>query len=103
VHLGAFLENPSTSSFSIDKDYFDDVRYMPWYQRSPFSSLFHKLFSNKYFTFPYIFILGAIIIGIIRITAFSAKKRRHIYTGISYIILISLEIMIYFILRFFVL
>jgi len=103
VHLGAFLENPTTSSFRIEKDYFDDVSRIPWYKRHPFSGLFYKLFSNIYFTFFYIFILGAVIIEIIRITEFSAKKRKHLYTGISYIILICLEIMIYFILRFFVL
>ncbi len=103
VHLGAFLENPETSPFRIEKDYFDNVSRIPWYERHPFSGFFYKLFSNKYFTFPYIFILGVIIIEIIRITYISTKKRKHLYTGISYIVLICLEIVIYFVLRFFVL
>ena len=103
VHLGAFLENPEDSPFRIEKNYFDDASRMPWYGRHPFSGLFHKLFSNKYFTFLYIFILGVVIIEIIRITYISTKKRKYLYTAISYIILICLEIMIYFILRFFVL
>ncbi|MCD4670796.1 MAG: hypothetical protein K8S14_10165 [Actinomycetia bacterium] len=103
VHLGAFLENPTNSPFRIEKDHFDNVSGIPWYGRHPFSGLFYKLFSNKYFTFPYIFILGVVIIEIIRITYVSTKKRKSLYTAISYIILICLEIMVYFILRFFVL
>ena len=103
IHLGAFLENPANSPFRIEKDHFDNVSDIPWYERHPFSGLFYKLFSNKYFTFLYIFILGVLIIEIIRITYISAKKRRYLYTAISYIILICLEIVVYFILRFFVL
>lgn len=103
IHVGAFLENPSASPFQVDKGYFEDVRVKPWYEKHPFSGFFYKLFSNKYFTFVYLFILGAVVIEIIRITAFSAKKRKGPYIGISYIILIALEILSYFILRFFVL
>jgi len=103
IHLGAFLENPGDSSFRIEKDYFDKVSRIPWYGRHPFSEFFHKLFSNKYFTFLYIFMLGIIIIEIIRITYISTKKRKYLYTGVLYIILICLEIVVYFILRFFVL
>jgi len=103
VHLGAFLENPGDSPFRIEKDHFDNVSRIPWYGRHPFSGLFHKLFSNKYFTFLYIFILGVVAIEIIRITYISTKKRKYLYTGVLYIILICLEIVVYFILRFFVL
>jgi len=103
IHLGAFLENPGDSPFHIEKDYFDNVSSIPWYGRHPFSGLFHKLFSNKYFTFLYIFILGVVVIEIIRINYISTKKHRYLYTGALYIILICLEIVIYFILRFFVL
>lgn len=103
IHLGAFLENPESSPFRIEKDYFDNVSRMPWYEKHPFSGFFYKLFSNKYFTFLYIFILGAVVIEILRITYISTKKRKYLYTGVLYIILICLEIAVYFILRFFVL
>ena len=103
VHLGAFLENPTDSPFRIEKDHFNNVSRMPWYERHPFSGLFQKLFYNKYFTFLFLFIFGAIIIEILRINIFLKKKRRYLYIGTAYIILICLEIAIYFILRFFVL
>ncbi|MFC2159561.1 hypothetical protein ACFLQS_02455 [Actinomycetota bacterium] len=102
VHAGAFLNNPSTSPFIIEKGYFDDIRSIPWYEKHPFSGFFYKLFANKYFTFIYLFIIGVVIIEIIRITAISVRKRKGLYTGISYIALIAILILIYFILRFFV-
>ena len=103
VHVGAFLENPGNSPFIIEKGYFEDIRKVPWYERHPFSGFFYKLFSNKYFTFTYLFILGIVVIEIIRITALSLRKRKGLYTIISYIVLIAIEILIYFVLRFFVL
>ena len=99
VHIGAFLNNPESSPFRIGPDYFNEIRSIPWYERHPFSSFFYKLFSNKYFTFLFLFIVGGVVIEIIRLTVFSEKKRRKLYTGISYIILLCLEIVIYFILR----
>ena len=47
-------------------------------------------------------ILGIVIIEILRITVFSGKRLRKLYSGISYIVLICLEIGIYFMLRIFV-
>lgn len=102
VNAGAFLNNPSESPFIIEKGDFDDIGSIPWYEKHPFSGFFYKLFANKYFTFIYLFIIGIVIIEIIRITAFSSRKRRVLYTGISYIALIAIEILIYFVLRFFV-
>ena len=102
VHAGAFLNNPPDSPFIVEKGYFDDIGSIPWYEKHPFSGFFYKLFANKYFTFIYLFIIGVVIIEIIRITAFSSRKRKVLYTGISYIILLAIEILIYYILRFFV-
>ncbi len=102
VHIGTFLNNPPASPFIIEKGDFDDIGSIPWYEKHPFSGFFFKLFANKYFTFVYLFIIGIVIIEIIRITAFSSRKRKCLYTGISYIALIVIEILIYFVLRFFV-
>ncbi|MCJ7471826.1 MAG: hypothetical protein MUP02_03335, partial [Actinobacteria bacterium] len=102
VHAGAFLNSPSDSPFIIEKGYFDDIGSIPWYEKHPFSGFFYKLFSNKYFSFIYLFIIGVVIIEIIRITAFSSKKRKGLYAGISYIALIAIEVLMYFVLRFFV-
>ena len=99
VHLGAFLNNPGESPFRIGPEYFEGVSDIPWYERHPFSGFFYKLFANKYFTFLFLFIIGVVVIEIIRITAFSERKLKRLYTGISYIVLIALEIAVYFILR----
>jgi len=99
VHMGAFLENPDDSPFRIYQDYFKEVRAIPWYGRHPFSGFFYKLFSNKYFTFPYIFILGIIIIEILRITAFKKITKKVIFIPVAYLILILIGVGIFFLLR----
>jgi len=101
VNLGSFLENPENTIFRIGKGYFNQLKMRPWYQKHPFSEFFHKLFSNKYFTFLYISILGIIIIEILRVTIFSGRKRRPILLMVSYAGLAVIEVSIYFILRFF--
>lgn len=103
VHLGIFLENPENSPFIVEKGYFESVRSIPWYDRHPFSGFFYKLFANKYFTFPFIFILGIIIIELLRITVYVKRKKQALYIIFSYLILIILEVVIFFLLRFMVL
>jgi hypothetical protein len=103
VHLGTFLNNPEDSPFRIGPEYFDNIRDIPWYEKNPFSGFFSKLYNNIYFTFAFLFIIGAVVIEIIRITLFARKRLRKLYTGISYIILICLEAAAYFLLRLFVL
>jgi hypothetical protein len=103
VHVGAFLNNPEASPFRIGPGYFEEIRKIPWYDRHPFSGLFYKLYANKYFTFAFLSVIGAAAIELLRITAFWKKKRARLYAGISYIALISLEIAVYYLLRFFVL
>ena len=99
INLGGFLENPESSVFRIGKDYFNQLETKHWYQKRPFSEFFYKLFSNKYFTFLYLFILGIIIIEILRVTVIARSKRKIIWLVISYIVLISIETCIYFILK----
>lgn len=102
INIGSFLENPEDNVFRIEKDYFSKVREKPWYSRRPFSEFFYKLYSNKYFTFVYIFILGIIIIEILRITVFEKFKRKIIPVTISYAVLVVIEVCIYYILKFLV-
>jgi len=102
IHVGGFLENPEENVFRIEKDYFDKVREKPWYSRRPFSEFFYKLYSNKYFTFVYIFILGIIVIEILRITVFERFKRKIIPVMVSYVVLVVIEVCIYYILKFLV-
>ena len=102
TNVGGFLENPESNVFRIEEDYFDQLRMKPWYQKHPFSEFFSKLFSNKYFTFTYLFILGIIIIEILRITVFISRRRKIIGPVISYAVLILVEICIYFVLKFLV-
>jgi len=102
INVGGFLENPESNVFRIEEDYFDQLRMKPWYQKHPFSEFFSKLFSNKYFTFTYLFILGIIIIEILRITVFISRRRKIIGPVISYTVLILVEICIFFVLKFLV-
>src|SRR4030042_3698338 len=102
INVGGFLENPENNVFKIDKEYFSQLEMKNWYKKHPFSEFFYKLFSNKYFTFLYIFILGIVIIEILRVTVISRKKRKIIWLAVSYAVLIAVEILIYFILKFLV-
>lgn len=102
VNIGGFLENPENNVFKIDKEYFSQLGMKHWYQKHPYSEFFYKLFSNKYFTFLYIFILGIVIIEILRVTVISRKKRKIILLAVSYAVLIAIEVLIYFILKFLV-
>ncbi len=103
VHVGAFLKNPENSPFRIGSRYFDEVKSIPWYEKNPFSVFFYKLFANKYFTFLFLFIIGVVVVEILRVTVFSGKRLKKLYTGISYIILMCLGVVLYFTLRYFVL
>ena len=102
INLGSFLENPEECVFKIEEQYFDQLKERPWYKKHPFSEFFYKLYSNKYFTFVYLFILGVIIIDILRITVFIDKKRKMVNIAVSYAVLIAAEVCIYFILKFLV-
>jgi hypothetical protein len=102
INIGGFLENPENNIFRIEKDYFSQLKMKHWYQRRPFSEFFSKLFSNKYFTFTYLFILGIIIIEILRVTVLTGRRRKIIWIAVSYTALILVEICIYFILKFLV-
>jgi len=102
INVGGFLENPENNVFRIEKDYFNQLGMKRWYQKRPFSEFFYKLFSNKYFTFLYLFMLGIIIIEILRMTTLARKRRKIIWLTASYITLILIEICVYFILRFLV-
>jgi len=102
INLGGFLENPEDNVFTVEKDYFSELKTKHFYQKHPLSEFLYKLFSNKYFTFLYIFILGIVVIEILRVTVIARKKRKVIWFIISYIILLAIEVCTYFILRFLV-
>ncbi len=100
INLGGFLENPEDDVFRIGKDYFSQLKMKPWYRKHPFSEFFYKLSANKYFTFLYLFILGIIIIEILRVTVIARRKRKIMWVMVSYTALVIIEVCIYFILKF---
>lgn len=102
INVGGFLENPGSNVFRIEEDYFSQLKMKHWYQKRPFSEFFSKLFSNKYFTFVYLFILGIIVIEILRVTVLTRRRGKIIWLAISYTALILIEICVYFILKFLV-
>jgi hypothetical protein len=91
IHIGKYLNNPLSEEFRIDADYFENLKTVPWYNNHPFIEFFNKLYANKYLTFIYIYLLGAILIGILRITKLSAARKKILTNGILYIILFILD------------
>ena len=74
---------------------------MPFYKKHPYSGLFYKLSKDMFFTISFVFILGVIIIEIIRITAIRKKilaranKKYNYYLFLCYGILIIIGAGIY--------
>lgn len=91
INIGKYLNNPENEIFRIGPDYFKNLKQVPWYKNHPFAEFFRKLFANKYFTFIYIFVLGTIIVELLRITKFASKKKKGLFIGMSYIILLLIE------------
>ncbi len=99
INIGEFINNPNNNIFRIEKNYFNQLKEKPWYKTHPFSEFFKKLYVNKIFTLVYVFILGVIIIEVLRIGIFYNNKRKTIYLIISYIILIFIDFGIYLFLK----
>jgi hypothetical protein len=77
THVGEYIANPKDAVFKIGKDYFENLKKIPFYKKHPFSGLFYKLSKDMLFTMSFVFILGIIIIEIIRITAIRKKILVH--------------------------
>ena len=101
THVGEYLANPKDAVFRIGKDYFENLKKVPFYKKHPFSGLFYKLSRDMLFTLSFVFILGIILIEIIRITAIRKKiladgnKRYNYYLFLCYGILIIIDAGIY--------
>ncbi|GAI15414.1 unnamed protein product, partial [marine sediment metagenome] len=99
INIGEFVNNPKNNIFRIEKNYFSRLKEKPWYKIHPFSEFFKKLYVNKISTLIYVFILGIIIIEVLRIGVFYNNKRKTIYLIISYIVLIFIDFGIYLFLK----
>ncbi len=95
INIGEFINSPKNDIFRIEKDYFSQLNKKPWYQKHPLSGLFYKLSANIIFSLVYIFILGIIIIEILRITVIRRSKKYWWYIVISYCILILIDSGVY--------
>ncbi|MHB1377536.1 MAG: hypothetical protein ACYCXB_08985 [Candidatus Humimicrobiaceae bacterium] len=91
IHIGKYLNNPLSEEFRIDVNYFKNLKKIPWYNNHPFAEFFYKLYANKYLTFVYIYILGMIIIELLRITKFALVKRKGLFIGASYLVLFLID------------
>ena len=58
----------------------------------PFEGFLRKLAADMRFTMFYLFILGVIVIEIIRITIFRKRKINNLYLFLCYGILIAIEV-----------
>jgi len=91
INIGKYLNNPKDQVFKIDANYFENLRKIPWYNNHPYEEFFHKFYVNKYLTFIYVYIIGTIIIELLRITKFVPRKKRGLLIGISYLILFIID------------
>ncbi len=99
INLGEFINSPGDGIFRVSKGYFEDLEREPWYKKHPWSGLFYKLSADIKFSLIYVFILGVVIIEILRISAFYNKKRKPLAILVSYAILISVDVEIYYFLK----
>ena len=95
INIGEFINNPNNNIFRIEKDYFSQLDKKPWYREHPLSGLFYKLSVNIIYSLAYIFLLGIIIIEILRITVIRRSKKYWWYIVISYCILILIDSGVY--------
>ena len=95
INIGEFINSPKNNIFRIEKDYFDRLEKKPWYKKHPLSGLFYKLSANIIFSLVYIFILGVIIIEILRVTVIRRSSRYWWYIVISYCVLILIDSGVY--------
>ena len=98
THVGEYLANPQTPVFKISVSYFDDLKKIPFYKKPPLSGLFYKLSRDLAFTLIFIFILGALIIEIIRITAIRKNRKYNRYLFLCYGVLIIIIAGVYLLL-----
>lgn len=91
INIGKYLNNPASEVFKIDTNYFENLKKVPWYNNHPFVEFFHKLYVNKYLTFIYIYLIGAIIIGLLRITRFASNRKKGLLIGMSHTILFLID------------
>ncbi|MBM3705879.1 MAG: hypothetical protein FJW66_05070, partial [Actinobacteria bacterium] len=87
THVGEYLANPDTPVFKISSSYFDDLKKIPFYRKPPLSGLFYKLSRDFVFTLIFVFVLGALMIEIIRITAMRKNRKYNRYLFLCYGIL----------------
>jgi len=99
TNVGGFLNNPPDGVFRIEKGYFDKVDKIPAYQKHPLSGFLSKLAGDIRFTVFYIFIIGIVIIEIIRITILRKNKKNNWYLILCYGVLVLIEITVYILLR----
>lgn len=92
INIGEFVNSPEENIFKIEKGYFSELEKKPWYKKHPFSRFFSKLYINRIFTLVYMFILGVLVIEILRISIFSCKKRKPFLIAISYLVLIIVDL-----------
>jgi hypothetical protein len=95
THVGEYLANPKSPVFRISRDYFDELRKIPFYRKPPYSGLFYKLSTDIAFTMIFIFILGVIAIEIIRITVIRRNRKYNWYLILCYGVLILIDFGIY--------
>ncbi len=100
INIGQFLNNPQSQVFRLDDDYFALMARTPWYEKNPFANFFSKLYKNMIFTSLFVFVLGNLVVEILRITSLRDNPRRKIYLPIAYVLVLIAVLLAYLFLRF---
>ncbi|MBN1299408.1 MAG: hypothetical protein JW997_06965 [Actinobacteria bacterium] len=99
INAGGFLVSPDDTVFKLEKDYFEKVKKMPFYERHPVSGFISKLAGDMAFTLFYLFLIGVVIIEIIRITLFRKNRKYNWYLFLCYGILAAAEVVVFILLK----
>lgn len=98
ISLGSFANSPDEEIFIISEDELLYEAKKPFYLKHPFSTFLYKLSYDRLFTNLYFFVMGVIIVEIIRIS-FLVKSRNYrklsyISYGLLFLILIIVNIIL---------
>ena len=98
ISLGSFANSPTDSIFRLKRNELLYEAKKPFYCKHPFSTFLYKLSYDRLFTNLYFFVMGVIIVEIIRIS-FLVKSRNYrklsyISYGLLFLILIIVNIIL---------
>lgn len=98
ISLGSFANSPTDSIFRLKRNELLYEAKKPFYRKHPFSTFLYKLSYDRLFTNLYFFVMGVVIVEIIRISFLvksrNYKRLRYISYGLLFLILVITNIIL---------